>query len=150
MGTCGLPEVRCCERAWGLPRRAFISCRPRARTRRMVAICPVAEKNFHAPSRVACGHRGFCSRRLSFCNGKLIAADSLHGQRKLVRRIGQRGGDELIPSNVNQPHLFPTVQALSAWPDTRSEGRSSVPPAAATFPAQEVKTQGLGGLIRGA
>mgnify|MGYP007016029064 FL=1 len=87
----------------------------------MVAICPVAEKNFHAPSRVACGHRGFCSRRLSFCNGKLIAADPLLGQRKLARRFGQRGGDELIPSNVNRPHLFPTAQALDARPDTRSE-----------------------------
>ena len=148
--ACGLPGVRCCRKACVLPRCPSFSCRPRALTRRSRAVRPAVEKNTCTPARIACGRRGFCSRRLSFCNGKLITAAPLHGQRKLARRFGQRGGDELIPSNVNQPHLFPTAQAWSAWPDTRFERRSSVPSAASTSPAQEVKTQGLGGLVRGA
>jgi hypothetical protein len=107
----------------------------------MVAICPVAEKNFHAPVRVACGHRGFCSRRLSFCNGKLITADPLHGQRKLARRIGQKGGDDLLLSKANQSYLSPAAQALGARPDNRSEALNPVPPAALTAPAYERQNQ---------
>jgi len=71
--------------------------------------------------RLAVAGVALCYRWLSFCNGKLITANPLHGQRKLARRNEQRGGNNLLPGKVSQLHLFPTAQALDARPDTRSE-----------------------------
>jgi len=38
--------------------------------------------------------------------GKPITTNPLHDQRKLARRIRQKGGDDLLPSEVNQPLCF--------------------------------------------
>ena len=133
--------VRCCERAWGLPQRTSISCRPRALTRRSVAVRPAAEKNTYTPARIVCGRRVFCYRRLSLYNGKLVIAAPLPGRRKPARRLGQNGGDDLPPIRA-----INSICAQPPKPGTHGQAPASrrltaTQVAASTSPALERQNQ---------
>ena len=121
------------------PRHYPDPCRPRAHTRRSGVFRPAAEKNTCAPARIVCGRWVFCYRRLSFCNGKLITAAPLPGQCKVARRIGQRGGDDLLPREATSPICFQQPGPRAHGQAPAPKRLTAAPSSASTAPAYDLQ-----------
>jgi predicted transposase YbfD/YdcC len=49
-------------------------------------------------------------------DGKIVTGDALYCQRRLCRRVVERGGDYFVAVAVNQPALYDDLRWLFEWP----------------------------------